>query len=214
MDQEKVGAFMQTLRKEKGLTQKELAEKLCVSDKTISKWENGNSLPDTSFLPDLCRELDISVNELISCERLSPDEYSKKSEVTIMDLMKENQENKKGNKVQLALGIVFLILTLVLFGLSVGFSLSWLFDFPTILIITFAALAAVLISGKRKMKDIVSLLRKVIIPIGVLVALFSGISMLRSLDTPASIGPKIAAAFISLMYAVIIYLILTVMDRE
>ena len=128
--------------------------------------------------------------------------------------MKENQENKKGNKLQLALGIVFLILTLVLFGLSVGFNLSWLFDFPTILIITFAALASVLISEKRKMKEIVSLLRKVIIPIGVLVALFSGISMLRSLDTPALLGPKFAAALISLMYAVVIYLILTVIDRE
>ena len=213
MDQEKVGSFMQTLRKEKGMTQKELAEKLCVSDKTISKWENGNSLPDTSFLPDLCKELDISVNELLSCERLSPDEYSKKSEVTIMELMKENQENRKGTKVQLTLGIIFLILTLLMFGLSVGFNITWLIDFPTIIIITFAALAAVLLSGKRKMKEIVSFLRKVIIPIGVLVALVSGISMLRSLDTPQTIGPKLAAAFISLMYSVVIYLLLSILDR-
>ncbi len=130
-----------------------------------------------------------------------------------MELMKENQENRKGTKVQLTLGIVFLILTLLMFGLSVGFNITWLIDFPTIIIITFAALAAVLISGKRKMKEIVQLLRRIIIPIGMLVALVSGISMLQSLDTPQTIGPKLAAAFISLMYSVVIYLILAVLDR-
>jgi len=63
MSQNQIGNFIQQLRKEKGLTQKELGNAVGVSDKTISKWENSNSIPDTSMLPALCEALDISVNE-------------------------------------------------------------------------------------------------------------------------------------------------------
>ena len=60
MDQLQVGKFIQKLRKDKELTQKELAEMICISDKTISKWENGISMPDTSMLEPLCSVLNIS----------------------------------------------------------------------------------------------------------------------------------------------------------
>ena len=70
-------------------------------------------MPDTSMLMDLCNELDISVNELLSCERIPPEDYSKKAEVTIMNLMKENQDNKKSGRIQYIFGIVFLTLTLL-----------------------------------------------------------------------------------------------------
>ena len=68
MNQNRIGEFIQRSRKEKGWTQKELAEQIGVSDKTISKWENGNSVPDTGILTSLCEVLEISVNELISGE--------------------------------------------------------------------------------------------------------------------------------------------------
>ena len=87
MDTNNVGEFIQLSRKAKGFTQKELAEKINVSDKTISKWENGNSLPDTAMLSSLCRVLDISVNELLSGEKLPPKDYSKKAEENIMNLL-------------------------------------------------------------------------------------------------------------------------------
>ena len=93
-----IGEFIQILRKEKGLTQKELAEIIGLSDKTISKWENGNSLPDTSMLLPLCKALDVSVNELLSCERIPPEDYSMKAEENIMALLQENQNNKKSDK--------------------------------------------------------------------------------------------------------------------
>ena len=89
-----IGEFIQQLRKDKGMTQKELAEIIGMSDKTISKWESGNSLPDTSVLVSLCKALDISVNELLSCEKIPPEDYSKKAEENIMTLMKENEEQK------------------------------------------------------------------------------------------------------------------------
>ena len=92
MNQNRIGEFIQRSRKEKGWTQKELAEQIGVSDKTISKWENGNSVPDTGILASLCEVLEISVNELISGEKLPSEDYTKKAEENIMNLLQENQE--------------------------------------------------------------------------------------------------------------------------
>lgn len=70
INKKKFGAFVASLRKEKGITQKELSEQLCISDKAISKWETGVSLPDTVLLIPLANLLDVSVTELLMCERL------------------------------------------------------------------------------------------------------------------------------------------------
>ena len=79
MDQIKTGKFIAEERKNKKLTQRQLADILNISDKTISKWETGNGFPEISLLQPLCQALDISVNELLSGERLSEDEYKKKA---------------------------------------------------------------------------------------------------------------------------------------
>jgi len=71
MNQEKIGKFIAGARNQIGLTQRELAEKIGVSDKTISKWECGKSMPDISYMDALCNSLDINMNELISGERLT-----------------------------------------------------------------------------------------------------------------------------------------------
>ena len=66
MNQEKIGQFIADTRKQSGLTQKELAERMGISDKTISKWECGNGIPDITYLESLCEALNINVNELLS----------------------------------------------------------------------------------------------------------------------------------------------------
>lgn len=86
MEQEKIGKFISQLRKEKNMTQKELAEKLGVTDRAISKWENGRGMPELSLIKPLCDELDISVNELLSGEKISKDEYQEKLEENILKL--------------------------------------------------------------------------------------------------------------------------------
>lgn len=73
IDKKKFGAFVAALRKEKGITQKELSEQLCISDKAISKWETGASLPDTALLIPLADILGVSVTELLMCERIPQD---------------------------------------------------------------------------------------------------------------------------------------------
>ena len=76
MNQMKIGKFIASMRKEQGLSQKQLAERIGVTDKTISKWETGNRLPDASILLKLSQELHIDVNELLAGEAFSSKEFS------------------------------------------------------------------------------------------------------------------------------------------
>ncbi len=92
MDQKQTGKFIAELRRERGLTQKELADKLLLSDKTVSKWEQGRGLPEVSLLLPLCDELGITVNELLSGKRLSDSEYKKNAEQNMVELMKQKNE--------------------------------------------------------------------------------------------------------------------------
>ncbi len=85
MEQEKIGKFILQLRKEKNMTQKELAEKLGVTDRAISKWENGRGMPDLSLMKALCDELGISVNELLSGEKIETLDYQEKLEENILN---------------------------------------------------------------------------------------------------------------------------------
>ena len=76
MDQVKIGKFIANSRKNKNLTQMQLAEKLNITDRAISKWENGKGMPDSSIMLELCNELDISVNELLSGEKINQENYN------------------------------------------------------------------------------------------------------------------------------------------
>lgn len=94
MDYEKIGRFLAQERKAKKMTQAEVAEKLYVSEKTISKWENGRGLPDTSLLINLCTLYDITINELLSGERLNEQAYRKKSENNMEALLLQRKDNR------------------------------------------------------------------------------------------------------------------------
>lgn len=128
MDQEKIGNFIKEQRNERGLTQAELAEKLGVSNRTISKWENGKCLPDYSILKDLCKELDISINELLSGERLTEKNYREKLEENIVGTIDYN--NKKRNK-RIKRLIIFMIFIVGLYLLYKAFLLVY-FDFRVV----------------------------------------------------------------------------------
>ena len=95
MDQVKTGQFIKACRKEKNLTQREVAEKLNISEKTVSKWETGNGLPEVGLMLPLCNLLEISMNELLSGERLDEKLYFEKAEQNIMSLIQEKAEAKK-----------------------------------------------------------------------------------------------------------------------
>lgn len=93
MDQIKIGKFISKKRKEKSLTQQELADLIGVSNKTISKWECGKGMPEVSLMLPLCEKLEISVNELLSGESLDSS-YKEKAEENLVGLIKQNQTDK------------------------------------------------------------------------------------------------------------------------
>ena len=107
MNQIQIGRFIAASRKARNLTQRQLADKLGISDKTVSKWECGKGLPEVSLMLPLCASLGITVNDLLSGERVSgtndllsgekvsSTDYQKKAEGNMMNLMKENEENKR-----------------------------------------------------------------------------------------------------------------------
>ena len=95
MDQVKIGKFIAHCRKEKNMTQAELAEKLNITDRAISKWETGKGMPDSSIMLELCDELDISVNELLSGEMIRMDNYNKVAEENFIKFQKEKEDSDK-----------------------------------------------------------------------------------------------------------------------
>jgi len=95
MNQEKIGRFISELRKEKGMTQANLAVQLGITDRAISKWETGKSMPDSSIMLDLCNLLSINVNELLKGERIAMEEKNSASEELLLELKKENEEKTK-----------------------------------------------------------------------------------------------------------------------
>ena len=118
MDQIKIGKFIAECRKNNNLTQMQLAEKLNITDRAISKWENGKGMPDSSIMLDLCNELKISVNELLSGEVLEMNGYNAKLEQNLIEMVKQKeQSDKKMLRLEIVVGyissITFLILIFV-----------------------------------------------------------------------------------------------------
>ena len=95
MDQLKIGKFIAECRKQKNLTQMQLAEKLGITDKAISKWERGIAMPDTSIMLELCEILGISVNELLSGEKIIMENSNEKNEQLLLDMAKELEQKNK-----------------------------------------------------------------------------------------------------------------------
>ena len=95
MDQMKIGRFIAERRKMKNLTQAQLSEKLNITDRAVSKWENGRSLPDSSIMLELCEILDITVNDLLSGEVVVMEKYDKNLENNLLEIIKEKEKADK-----------------------------------------------------------------------------------------------------------------------
>ena len=112
MNQEKIGKFISECRKKKNMTQSELAEKLGVSDRTIGNWENGRNMPDLSLFKPLCDELGISINELISGEKIKKEKYQEKFEENMINTI--DYSTKRIKLSNNTLGIVLVALGIII----------------------------------------------------------------------------------------------------
>ena len=115
MDQVKIGKFIAECRKNKNLTQASLGEKLNITDRAISKWETGKGMPDSSIMLELCNELGISVNELLSGEVIQMKNYNEKAEELLLEMAKKEEiQNKKMMMYECVIGYMSTITFLIL----------------------------------------------------------------------------------------------------
>ena len=112
MNQEKIGKFIAKIRKEKKLTQEELAEKLNVNSRTISRWETGSSIPDISMFTEISKVLDVSINDLMSGEIVKEEEYQDKFEENVVNVVVKNKKNKYSK----IFGIIYIISIVLIIG--------------------------------------------------------------------------------------------------
>ena len=95
MEQEKIGKFIASCRKEQGFTQAVLAEKLGITDRAVSKWETGRSLPDAAIMPEICDLLKINLSELFSGERIAMENYKETSDALLLEMKKQEESSNK-----------------------------------------------------------------------------------------------------------------------
>lgn len=152
MNQIDTGKFIASCRKEKGLTQAQLAEKLSITDRAVSKWETGKCMPDSSIMLELCKILDISVNELLSGERIETDNYDEKVNENLIELKRKDKNNMTKNT---ALAILYTVTMVVgalicfICDVSISGMLTWsLITFSSILF-TWIISFPVILLGKR-----------------------------------------------------------------
>lgn len=111
MDQVKIGRFIAERRKAKHMTQMQLAEKLNITDRAVSKWETGRSMPDAALMPQLCELLGITINDLFNGEVIVMEDYKEKSEQLLAEMAKQKEEaDKKLLSLEILIGIFSIII--------------------------------------------------------------------------------------------------------
>ncbi len=224
LDQEKIGRFIAERRKVQEMTQKQLAERLGVSDKAVSKWETGRSMPDNSILFELCAVLETNVNELLSGEKLSMDNYHGKAEENMMNLMKEKQNS---GRVSAVVGLMMGILFILWSAWMVSGNILWFYDLPSLLLIVFMTWILLFMSGltkdffrglkfffgKKKEMDSEMLcctkaafkLVLIALPVeGMVMSLIAIVAVIGLLDNVEYLGPNLAVAILTLLYSLVL----------
>lgn len=156
MNQEKIGTFIADIRKSQGMSQKQLANIVGVTDKSVSKWENGKSLPEISKMEPLCDALHININELLSGERLSEAVYLQKAEENMLNLIHEseikvNQTNSVSVIMMIVLSVLlmaFIVERTFFFDGTFGWAI-WI-DMPTI--VTMIVVTVLYLIGTKTMR--------------------------------------------------------------
>ncbi len=128
MNQVEIGKFIAKCRKEKKLTQAQLAEKLNITDRAVSKWETGKSMPDSSIMLELCEILGITVNELLSGEKIDMESYEKKADENLITLKKKDENNMTKNfiiSILFSATLLIGIMVCLICNIAISGNLTW-----------------------------------------------------------------------------------------
>lgn len=231
MDQIKTGKFIAEMRKAQKLTQKQLAEKLNISDKAVSKWECGKSMPDNAILLELCEILNINVNELLSGEKLSKDDYHGKAEENMVKLINETKKSSISGIVTITISLIALIAWIFFLILSMNGSIYWFLDIYSLTPIIAFTFIVLIMSGSTKdffiafkvylIKNVIFSIEQIrrsytALKLTIITTLVSGflssflaiVVILGLIEKPEYLGPNMAVAVLSILYSLIIVLFL------
>lgn len=152
MNQIDIGKFIAGCRKEKGLTQAQLAEKLNITDRAVSKWETGKCMPDSSILLELCKILDVSVNELLCGERIQTDNYDEKVSQNLIELKRKAENNTAKNTVISIIYTVTMVIGILvccICDVSISGTFTWSLITLSSIIIAWITSFPIILLGKR-----------------------------------------------------------------
>lgn len=150
MNQTEIGKFIARCRKEKNLTQAQLAEKLNITDRAISKWETGKSMPDSSIMLELCEILGITVNELLSGARAGMEGFEKKADENLLVLKRKDETDRNGIFSLLFSGTLLLgILVCLICNIAISGNLSWSLIPISSMVFAWAITFPIMRMGKR-----------------------------------------------------------------
>lgn len=200
MNQIKIGKFIATCRKEKGITQAQLADKLNITDRAVSKWETGKCMPDSSIMLELCSILGVSVNELLSGERIEMDKYEEKLTENLIDLKRKDENNINLNKL---ISIIFTVIMIVGIGvccicdLAISRGFTWSLIPLSCILFTWSMAFPIILGGKKGIRIGLIACSVLILPF-----LYS-ISLLVKVHEVFSIGSIMA--ILALIYVWLIY---------
>lgn len=174
----------------------------------------GNSVPDTTMLMPLCKALDISVNELLSCEKILPENYPMKAEENIMALIEENKQTQKSNMISKIVGTLVLCVGLILLAVTtsgLSFPIMNYIDLPSIIIFVLINVGVVLVAGVRTKKKVLELLRRTSIPVGVLFTIINVVIVLIYVDKSALVAANLAVAILPVLYSMIVKVVVEIL---
>jgi len=152
MNQIDTGKFIANCRKEKGLTQAQLAEKLNITDRAVSKWETGKCMPDSSIMLELCNILDVTVNELLSGERIEMNNYEEKANENLIELKRKDENNMKKNAIISTIYTITLVIGIMvccICDIAVSGTLTWSLIVLSSILFTWIASFPIILLGKK-----------------------------------------------------------------
>lgn len=202
MDQTKIGQFIAKCRKEKKLTQAQLAEKLGITDRAVSKWETGKSMPDSSIMLKLCEILGITVNELLSGEVITMENYEKTADENLIELKRKDENNMAKNiiiAILFSMALLIGIMVCLICNIAISGGLTWSLIPVSSMVYAWVIAFPAIISGKKGIIASLAALSVFTIPYLYVLSRLTGVRGVFSIGT--------AVAFVSILFLWIIAVI-------
>ena len=202
MNQIEIGKFIAKCRKEKNLTQAHLAEKLNITDRAVSKWETGKNMPDSAVMLELCEMLGITVNELLSGQRIDMESYEKKADENLIALKRKDENNMAKNvTISILFSVMLLIgiMVCIICNIAISGNLTWSLIPISSIVFAWVISCPSIILGKKGFAISLISLSIFVVPY---LYLLSGLIKVEAVFSIGAVMAVISIAFLWLIFAV------------